>query len=61
MLYSSVFQVHFFFQNCNIYIYIFFIFIFHDVGLIMIVEEKKQSKYSCVLNNSSKFGGMISM
>lgn len=59
MLYSSVFQVHFF-SKTVIYIYIFFIFIFHDVGLIMIVE-KKQSKYSCVLNNSSKFGGMISM
>lgn len=56
MLYSSVFQVHFFFKTV---IYIYFIFIFYHVGLLMIVE--KQSKYSCVLNNSSKFGGMISM
>lgn len=56
MLYSSVFQVHFF-QNCNIYI--LYIHFFYHVGLLMIVE--KQSKYSCVLNNSSKFGGMISM
>lgn len=59
MLYSSVFQVHFFSQNCNIYIYIYFIFIFHHVGLIMIVEKNSQN--ICVLNNSSNFGGMISM
>lgn len=44
----------------KIVIYIYFIFFFssrrlnHDSG-------KKQLKYSCVLNNSSKFGGMDSM
>lgn len=60
MLYSSVFQVHFF-QNCNIYIYIIFYIHFSSLRLNHDSGKKKQSKYSCVLNNSSKFGGMISM